>query len=107
MANKDKCAFGKQYRKFLGHVVGQGKLMPAQCKVDVLVSFVQPRTKKGVRQFVGLSGYYRKFIPEFSARTFHLMEAAKKDSPDRVLWSEEIWKEFEDINVFVAFTKLA
>ena len=98
IANNDKRAFGKRYCEFLGHVVGQSKVIPSQCKVDTLVSLVEPRTKKGVRQFLGVSGYYRKFILEFAARTIHLTEATKKDAPNRVLWLEEIPKEIEDIN---------
>ena len=40
------CVFGQRYCEFLGHIAGQGKVMPAQCKIDSLVSFVRPGRRK-------------------------------------------------------------
>ena len=96
-ANKDKCAWGKHYCEFLGHVVGQGKILPAQCKVYAMQNFVQPRKKKDIRRFLGLSGYYRKFIQDYASRTFNLTEATRKSMPDKVVWTDEMLQEFRDI----------
>ena len=41
----------------LGHIVGNGTVSPADCKVQAVRAFPQPRTKKQVRQFLGLTGF--------------------------------------------------
>ena len=62
-----KCTFGSSSCIYLGHVVGNGLEQPMECKVEAEKTFKQPRTKKDVRSFLGLCGYYRKFIPNFSS----------------------------------------
>ena len=96
-ANISKCEWGKRYCEFLGHVVGQGKVLPAQCKVSAINSFVQPRRKKDIRRFLGLSGYYRRFILDFASRTHLLTDATRKTAPDKVAWTPEMLSEFHDI----------
>ena len=50
-----------------------------ECKVLAVQKFAQPRTKKLVRSFLGLSDYYRKFIPEFSKVASPLSDLTKKN----------------------------
>ena len=52
---------------FLGHVVGEGRIQPNLKKVETLQEYKRPETKTQVRSFLGLTGYYRKFIPNFSS----------------------------------------
>ena len=47
---------------------------PDQWKVDVVKEFSTPQTKKQVREFLGLSGYYRKFIPGYSVVAVELTD---------------------------------
>ncbi len=47
-----------------------------------------PKTKKEVRQFLGLAGYYRRFIPNFSDLTRPLTDLTKKEAPEPVQWTE-------------------
>ncbi len=47
-----------------------------------------PKTKKEVRQFLGLAGYYRRFIPNYSELTSPLTDLTKKEAPDPVQWTE-------------------
>ena len=60
--NVKKCQWGQKECEFLGHVVGNGKATPAELKVKAVREFQQPQTKKQVRQFLGLTGYYRRFV---------------------------------------------
>ena len=60
-ANTSKCRWGQTKCEFLGHIVGEGKVSPAELKVKAVREFCQPKTKRQVRQFLGLTGYYRKF----------------------------------------------
>ena len=71
-ANVKKCQWAQTQVEFLGHVVGKGKVCPADLKVQAVKDFPMPRTKKGVRQFLGLTGYYRRFIPKFAEHSYHL-----------------------------------
>ncbi|GFU48768.1 retrovirus-related Pol polyprotein from transposon 297 [Trichonephila clavipes] len=60
-----KCQFAEAYVKYLGHLVGQGLRTPGELKVQVIKDFPIPTNKTQVRAFLGLSGYYRRYIPEF------------------------------------------
>ncbi|GFS91948.1 hypothetical protein TNCV_1931241 [Trichonephila clavipes] len=60
-----KCQFAQAYVKYLGHLVGQGLRTPGELKVQVIKDFPIPTNKTQVRAFLGLSGYYRRYIPEF------------------------------------------
>ena len=44
------------------HVVGQGQVHPLVAKVRAVQEYTQPKTKKDVRAFLGLCGYYRRFV---------------------------------------------
>ena len=96
-ANVSKCEWGQTQIEFLGHMVGQGLVCPAQLKVEAVRSFVMPTTKKAIRQFLGLAGYYRRFIPHFADHTYHLTEATRKTAPERVVLSSVLGEEFEYI----------
>ena len=93
-ANAKKCQWGLTKVEFLGHIVGQGKVSPAELKVKSVSDFKFPETKKAVRQFLGLVGYYRRFIPNFADKSFNLTEATRKTAPDRVAISDVICNEF-------------
>lgn len=93
-ANVKKCQWGQRKCEFLGHVVGDGKVTPADLKVKALREFQQPQNKKGIRQFLGLAGYYRRFVKDYAEHTFALTEATRKSAPERVVWSESIDEEF-------------
>ena len=53
--------------KYLGHVVGGGVVRPEPPKLEAVRTFPIPQTKKQVQTFLGLSGYYRKFIRDYAA----------------------------------------
>ena len=64
-----KCHFAMKESVHLGHAVGNGVVYPELNKVEALEQFPVPSTtKKQVRQFLGLAGYYRRFIPEFPSQ---------------------------------------
>ena len=92
--NLSKSMWGQVRFEFLGHMVGAGKVSPAECKIKALKEYQQPLTKKGIRQFLGLAGYYRRFIEEYADHSFYLTEATKKSAPERVVWSTIMLDEF-------------
>jgi len=56
----------------LGHVVNREGLKPQQQKVDVIANWPQPNSKDELSRFLGLCGYYRRFIPSFADITSSL-----------------------------------
>ena len=93
-ANVAKCQWGQTACEFLGHIVGKGKVSPADLKVRAVKEFVFPQTKRQVRQFLGLTGYYRRFIPKYSEHAYCLTEATRKLAPDRVKRTDALVAEF-------------
>ena len=83
---RSKCQFAKAECTLLGHVVGRGDIKPEECKLKAIRDFKQPLTKKDVRSFLGLAGYYRHFIPSFSEVSAVLSDLTKKGSPEKIKW---------------------
>lgn len=96
-ARPSKCFLGYAKISFLGHVVGKGQIMPNPEKVETIRSCKRPRTKTQVRSFLGLVGYYRKFIPNFSVIAAVLTDMTKKGQPNEVRWSEEAETAFRSL----------
>ena len=88
--NTNKCQWGQTQVEFLGHVIGSGQVSPAPGKIEAVKNFPNPSTKKQMRQFLGLTGYYRKFVKQYAEHSFHLTEATRKSSPERICWSHAI-----------------
>lgn len=54
----------------------------------------RPTTLTELRSFIGLVGYYRRFIPDFGKICKCLNKATKKDQPKKVVWTEEMDQSF-------------
>ena len=61
-----KCNFLKKHIQYLGHIVSGECITPLPEKLDSIQRMLPPKTPKEVKQFLGLIGYYRKFVPRFS-----------------------------------------
>lgn len=78
-AHPDKCEFFMPEVSFLGHVVSEKGVAVQQYKVEAVERWPIPQTKKQVRGFLGLAGYYRKFVPEYSRIALPLTDLTKDD----------------------------
>ncbi|MGH0153042.1 UNVERIFIED_CONTAM: hypothetical protein FKN15_023917, partial [Acipenser sinensis] len=96
-ANPEKCFVGLKEAKYLGYVVGGGRIKPQLNKIDAIKNWPTPQTKKQVRAFLGLAGYYRRFVPEFSTITAPLSDLTKKAAPVKVKWSEAAETAFQTV----------
>lgn len=67
--NPRKCHLGLTEAQYLGYCIGQGLLQPQEKKVEAIWGYPWPTTKKQVGAFLGLVGYYRRFVPNFSSVT--------------------------------------
>lgn len=57
-ANPNKCSLAEEEANYLGYTVGRGNVKPQSKKIDSILTWPQPQTKKQVRTFLGLVGYY-------------------------------------------------
>jgi len=65
-AKLSKCEFWLREVSFLGHVISKGRVAVDPSKVDAVMQWESPKSVFEVRSFLGLVGYYRKFIEGFS-----------------------------------------
>ena len=72
-----KCEFAHATVAYLGHVVGQGKVRPAQVKVLAVEQFPIPTTKKKLMRFLEMVGYYHRFCNSFSSVVAPLTDLLK------------------------------
>ncbi|GBO14202.1 Retrovirus-related Pol polyprotein from transposon 17.6 [Araneus ventricosus] len=78
--------------------VGQGLKQPAELKVQAIKDFPTPTTKTQVRAFLGLAGYYRRYIPEFSVITAPLTDLLKgKIRKSTVDWNKTCQKASDEL----------
>ena len=100
-AKPSKCSIGHRSIECLGHEVGGGKqsLKPLNDKVEAIKAAKRPETKKQVRAFLGLAGFYRKFIPNFATIAVPLTNLTKKGTPNKVIWGDREQKAFENLKV--------
>eukprot|EP00731_Ephydatia_muelleri_P034653 Em0070g9a len=84
-----KCQLAMSRCSYLGHVVGEGLVRPEHSKVDSVKQFQVPTTKSDVRTFLGLTGYYRKFIQEYAEIAAPLTDLTRKNAPNHVQWTAE------------------
>ena len=90
IAKPSKCQFGMSHCVYLGHIVGNGVVRPEPSKIESVQSFPIPQVKKQVRAFLGLTGYYRKFIPNYATIALPLTDLTRKNAPNKIEWSSEL-----------------
>ncbi|XP_036140388.1 uncharacterized protein LOC118644842 [Monomorium pharaonis] len=76
----DKCEFLRHEVAYLGHIIGSNGVRPDPGKINSIMNFPTPKTPKNIKQFLGLAGYYRRFIPNFSKTAKPLTNLLKKNS---------------------------
>ncbi|UYV77641.1 hypothetical protein LAZ67_15001799, partial [Cordylochernes scorpioides] len=91
--NSKKCKFGAKTITVLGHEVSENGIRPDQEKIRAVRDFATPRSLKEVRSFLGLSSYYRRFIPNYAHVAQPLNDLLKKDSAFN--WNQEEQNAFE------------
>ena len=88
-AKPSKCFFGFETIEFLDHNVGNGSITPIMKTLKKTEEAERPKTKKQVRSFLGLTGYYRDFIQNYSTIVAPFTDLTKKIKPNKVIWEEE------------------
>lgn len=76
--NMSKSKFCYREVKYLGYIVGGGKLSTDPEKVEAITKITAPKNVKDVRRFLGTVGWYRRFIPDFSTLTAPITDCLRK-----------------------------
>ena len=88
-----KCSLFRREVKFLGHVVSEEGVAPDPSKVSAVKHFPVPTSVRGVREFLGLASYFRRFIPRFADVAKPLHQLLERSSPFR--WTQECAAAFQ------------
>jgi hypothetical protein len=64
---RSKCSFGVDSVSYLGHIISASGVAMDPAKVQAIHEWPQPRSARAVRGFLGLAGYYRKFVHNFGS----------------------------------------
>jgi hypothetical protein len=91
--NLSKCDFLRQEIDYLGYEISAKGVRPGKKKILSVANFPRPENVHNVRQFLGLAGYFRKFVRNFAQVSFPLSKLLKKDTAWE--WSDSQEQAFE------------
>lgn len=91
--NVRKSKFCMKEIKYLGHIVGNGTIKPDPGKVDAITDYPIPRTVRQIRSFLGMCGWYNRYISGFAAIAAPLTDLLAKQP--KFIWTEEAQSAFE------------
>jgi hypothetical protein len=91
-AKFSKCAFWLREVPFLGHVISAEGIAVDPSKVQEVLEWKSPKSVTQIRSFLGLAGYYRRFIPNFSKIAKPMTQLLEKEA--KLKWSPQCEKAF-------------
>ena len=97
-----KCYFGYDSLDYVGHKVGQGCLYTMEDKLQKIVNAPVPKTKKQLRSFIGLAGYYRRFVPSYATVAAPLSDLLRKGSPNKLEWGQAQQLAFQQLKCMLS-----
>ncbi|GJX99258.1 putative reverse transcriptase domain-containing protein [Tanacetum coccineum] len=86
-AKFSKCDFWIHIVQFLGHLIDSQGLHVDPAKIEAVKNWTSPTTPTEIRQFLGLAGYYQRFIKDFSKIAKSLTELTQKNK--KYIWGED------------------
>ncbi|KAJ9561986.1 hypothetical protein OSB04_007146 [Centaurea solstitialis] len=94
-AKFSKFGFWLQEVQFLGHIVNRGGIKVDPAKIEAVMNWEVPKAPTEIQSFLGLAGYYRRFIKDFSKIAVPLTRLTKKSEP--YVWGSEQQIAFETL----------
>lgn len=97
--NLRKSDIGHGEVTYLGYVVGSGHVKPLGAKVEAILDFPKPGCKRDIQRFLGMAGYYRRFINKFADIVSPLTNLLKKSA--KFEWDESCQSGFDLLKTFL------
>ena len=91
----EKCEFEKEEIKYLGVIVGKNHLKMSPKKLQGIADWPIPKMPTNIWQFLGFTGYYCYFVPNYSSIAWPLLDLTKRTTPWH--WGEQQFKAFEEL----------
>ncbi|XP_052203128.1 uncharacterized protein LOC127808594 [Diospyros lotus] len=89
---ESKCAFAQRQVEYLGHLISDGEVSTDPRKVEAMLSWPRPTSLKALRGFLGLTGYYRRFVQNYGIISKPLTNLLKKGGFNRGQEAEEAFE---------------
>ena len=90
-----KCCFVQEQVRYLGHIVSANGIQPDKSKIQAVSAYPVPQDTKQLRQFLGLTNYYRRFVENYSKIAQPLHNLLKKEK--KFSWNPEAQDAFEKL----------
>ena len=90
-----KCDFWMDQVVFLGHIISRRGIEVDPKKIEAVLKWEPPTNVSEVRSFLGLAGYYRRFVEGFSIIAGPMTKLLRKDV--KFLWSDKCQRSFEEL----------
>jgi hypothetical protein len=91
----DMCEFLRKEVSSLGHVIGSNGVRPDDKRVEAVENYPVQKATPAIMGFLGLAGYCRRFVPNFSKTAKPLIELLKKNTP--YVWDDRTEKAFSTL----------
>jgi hypothetical protein len=100
---QSKCAFGEESISYLGHIISSASVVMDLVEVQAIAEWPRPHSAHVVRGFLGLAGYYRKFVQDYDIIATSLTALLRKE---RFIWMEAATTAFDALKAAITMAPI-